>query len=177
MKPRNPVGGLALLTPLCLAFVPAIRAAPNTSSGAGPCPNPILYCTSNPTSGGCIQKMSFTGTPSLSSPLGFVVTCTNVETGKFGVQLFGTTGESATPFSNGVLCVNPPLYRLKIKNAGGMGSCGGSLAYTLADVLANPTGGPLVIVGQKVNQQGWVRDPASLVLTAVTDGLEYIACP
>ncbi len=173
--------GLGLLSAFSLcAAAPWQTLAPlggTHGSPPGPCPAPTTYCTANATSAGCVMKMSSTGVPSLASPLAFQVVCNNVQAGEFGVQMFGTTGDSTTPFSNGLLCVNPPLHRLKIKNAGGALACDGVLGYSLADVLANATGGPLVVVGQKINQQTWIRDPGSLVLTAVSDGIEYIACP
>ena len=135
------------------------------------------YCSASPSSSGCFPLMSTSGFPTLSNPTGFQISCANLEVAVNGIQFFGTTGPLLAPFSNGTLCVNPPLYRLGIKNTGGASVCSGTFTYDLQDVLNQPSGGPLVIAGQEVHQQSWIRDPASTFTTAVSDAARYTVCP
>ncbi len=100
-----------------------------------------------------------------------------LEANQNGLLFFGTTGQDNVPFSGGTLCVLAPHYRLLVKNSRGSGACTGSLLYTLAEYLAEPIGGPLVIVGQVVNSQLWFRDPSAAQAAGLANGLEFHACP
>ncbi len=141
------------------------------------CPQPSVYCAALISSSGCLPSMSASGTASLASPAGFTVSGNNIETTQNGLLFFGTTGQNNVPFFGGTLCVAPTLYRLGIKNSGGGASCTGSMSYTLAEFLAEPSGGPLLVAGQVVNCQIWYRDPPAPQTVGLTDGLEFTVCP
>jgi hypothetical protein len=154
-------------------FVTVNSSGPGTSG----CASPSVYCTSKVSSSGCVPVIASSGQPSLSNPGGFTVSANGLEINQNGIQFFGTSGPDTLPFQDGTLCVLSPLYRLAIKNSGGAASCSGSFSYTLADLLAHPSGGPLVVAGQQINQQGWFRDPPAASTTGLTNGLQYVVCP
>ncbi len=138
---------------------------------------PVIYCTAKLSTSGCQPLITGVGRASLSSPASFAVTSSQLEANRFGLQFFGTTGPADFLFDDGTLCVNPPLHRLVPKNSGGVASCSGVMTYTLAEVLAQPSGGALVVLGQQVNQQGWFRDPPALTGTGLTNALQYMVVP
>jgi hypothetical protein len=148
-----------------------ILLVPNT------CPNPSVYCTPKVTSSGCVPSMSSSGVPSLSAPGSFTATASALEPGQNGIMFFGTTGPASSPFQDGTLCVNSSLYRLNIKNSGGAASCTGSFSYSLAEMLAQPQGGPLLVANQVVNVQAWFRDPPAASTTGLSNGLQFTVCP
>jgi hypothetical protein len=143
----------------------------------GTCTPPVSYCTALISSSGCSPAMLASGVPSLANPAGFSAAGTNLEVGQNGLMFFGTTGQNNSPFFGGTLCANPPLYRLLVANTGGSGACTGSLSYTLADFLAHPVGGPLIVSGQVVDCQVWTRDPPAATTVSLSDGLEFVTCP
>jgi hypothetical protein len=135
------------------------------------------YCTSKLTSGACLPLITSSGVPSLANPAGFTVTAFGLEDNQNGLQFFGLTGPAYASFFGHILCVNAPLYRLDVKSTAGHGACTGSLSYTLAEVLAQPAGGPLVTAGQFVYQQAWFRDPPAASSFGTSNGLSYGVCP
>ncbi len=135
------------------------------------------YCVSLISSSGCTPSISSTGAPSLANPTGFSVTGSNLEDNKNGIIFFGTTGQNSAPFFGGTLCVAPTLYRLPVQGSGGVGTCTGSISNTLADYLAHPSGGSLVIANQVVNSQVWFRDPFAAQTVGLTNGHEFTVCP
>jgi hypothetical protein len=145
--------------------------------GVIPCLPATTYCTNLISSSGCSPAIGASGTPSASNPTGFTVTATNLEVGQNGLMFFGTTGPNNAPFFGGTLCVNPSLYRLTVANAGGGAACTGSLSNTLSDMIAHPTGGPLVVPGTTVNAQVWTRDPPAATTVSLTNGVEFLVCP
>ncbi len=149
----------------------------NGDNGVSTCPAATTYCTALISSNGCNPTMGSTGVASLANPAGFSATGSNIETAQNGLLFFGTTGQNNAPFFGGTLCVTPTLYRLPIKNSGGAGTCSGSMSYTLAEFLAEPSGGPLLIAGQVANAQIWFRDPPAAQTVGLTNGLEFTVCP
>ena len=136
------------------------------------------YCTAKASSNGCVPSMSSSGIPSLSSPSSFLATASQVDGTQVGLMYFGTTGQNNAPFLGGVLCVKAPLYRLKIKTAGGTsGQCNGTFNYALGDMLLHPSGGSLVVAGQVVTVQLWYRDPPSASTVGLSNGLQFVVCP
>ncbi len=135
------------------------------------------YCVSLISSSGCTPSIGSAGTPSLANPSGFTVTGSNLEATQNGLLFYGVSGQNNVPFFGGTLCVAPTLYRLTVKNSGGAGSCTGSMGYTLAEYLAEPTGGPLLIAGQVVDSQIWFRDPIAAQTVGLTNGHEFTVCP
>lgn len=134
------------------------------------------YCTALTSSSGCVASMGSSGTPSLSNPGAFSVTAANMEAAKPGLLFFGTTGQNSAPFFGGTLCVAAPIYRLGVKNLGGVAACSGTVSYTLNDFLASP-GGSFVVAGALVRSQVWYRDPPAAQTVGLSGGLEFLVCP
>lgn len=145
--------------------------------GVSTCPASFGYCTNLISSSGCSPAIGSSGVASLTNPGGFTVTCSALEDNKNGLIFFGTTGTNSAPFFGGTLCVAPTLYRLPVQGSGGAATCSGTMSNTLADYLAHPSGGSLVIAGAVVNSQGWFRDPAAAFTVGLTGGLEFTVCP
>jgi hypothetical protein len=135
------------------------------------------YCTSKVSSNFCTPVIGASGPASMSSPNGFVITTSQLESQANGLTYFGLTGPNNVPFQGGVLCVMGPVYRLPVQFSGGGGVCQGSISYTLADVLAQPAGGPLVSPGSVLNMQTWFRDPPAASGTGLSNGLQVLVCP
>jgi hypothetical protein len=124
------------------------------------CEAPTVYCTSKVTSSGCVPQIAASGAPSLSAPAGFTVTAGQLEAQQNGIQFFGQT-----------------IHRLPVKSSGGGTGCSGSLAYSLAELLAHPSGGPRLVLGQSVHQQCWFRDPPAASTTGLSNAITYTLCP
>ncbi len=135
----------------------------------------LTYCTAKTSSIGCIPAINGLGTPSLAAPGSFFAQVTLADGMQNGLMYFGVQGQASAPFFGGTLCVGGTLYRLGVKNSGGtMGTCSGSFSTSLSGMLAEPSGGPLLVVGQTVNAQQWYRDPPSVGLS---NGLQFVICP
>ncbi len=136
------------------------------------------YCTPKVSSLGCVPSMASLGAPSLVTASAFLVIASQVNGGQNGVVFFGTTGQNNAPFFGGTLCVGVPLYRLNVKNTSGtQGTCAGLTAYSLAEFVAHPSGGALMVSGQTVNAQLWFRDPPDPQTVGLSNGLQFTICP
>ena len=141
---------------------------------------PATYCAGMVSSSGCTPTIgAIGGVPSLSSPTTFFVSASGLETQKFGLVFYGTTGPDNAPFFGGTLCVQGPLYRMDVQNSsgGGFEVCTGTISQSLSDLLTHPIGGPLLVLGQQVNAQIWTRDPAGATGVNLTNGLMFTICP
>ncbi len=148
--------------------------------------DPLTYCTSSLTSGGCKPRMGSSGLPRVSQNAGFVVSCTQAPNNKLGLFFYGFGGRQAVPFGAGTFCMLTPVQRTPIMNSGGnptsVNDCSGSYsldfnAYAKGLLgVAAPT--ELSTVGQRVNVQCWGRDPqGALATTFLSDALEYVVGP
>ncbi len=143
----------------------------------GSCTSGSVYCSSLVSSSGCVPRMLASGAPQLSKPADFSVAGVQLEADKNGLVFFGAAGPANTAFFGGTLCVNPPLYRLPVKNSAGIGACSGSVSYTLVDYLAHPSGGSFVFVGKQLHSQAWFRDPQAAQTVGLSNGYEFTTCP
>lgn len=134
------------------------------------------YCTAKLSSNLCLPAIGATGGPSIANAANFHVVTTGMEAGITGLDFFGTTGQAATPFQGGVLCIASPVNRLPGKNTGGAGSCTGTLDYTLADVIVHPAGGT-VVPGATLNVQSWSRDLGDPFGSSLSNAIEVVVCP
>ena len=118
-----------------------------------------------------------TANPTFSGGQGScLVIATNVLNNQNGIFFYGLS-PTQVPFQGGFLCVQAPVYRLPLKSTGGAGLCTGQLAYTLADLLAHPSGGPLVSAGAVVTMQSWFRDPPASFGSGLSNGIQFVVCP
>ena len=139
------------------------------------------YCTAGTSAAGCQSSLAASGTPSASSPSGFVVIATGVEGQKDGLLFFGKIGRQANNWgtSNSFQCVVPPVRRGGLlAGTGTAGQCNGLIAQDLnARWQAKPNHNPGA--GATVQVQFWYRDPASTSnqSTTFSDALEFPVCP
>lgn len=141
----------------------------------GQCQPGKTYCTSLPTSGGCLPTMDSDGVASLAKPGAFVIRAEALQPGQLGLAFFGTTGPASLPFLGGTMCVGSPIYRLGAAATGGSTACSGTLAYPLSALLAHPAGS-LLTPGTAVHCQAWFRDPPSAFQVGLTNGLTFTVC-
>jgi hypothetical protein len=147
--------------------------------------SPLLYCTAKVNSLGCAPAIASTGTPSATAGSGFVVRGTNVINNKSGLLFYGSTGQTATPFQNGTLCVKSPIKRTPAVGSGGNpppNDCSGVYAIDMNTFAVGGLGGAplpaLTVPGTVVDCQWWGRDPgfAAPNNTTLTNGLQYVVC-
>ena len=138
---------------------------------------PSTYCTPKTSSAGCITTIVASSTKAPTSGSGdFTIDATNVQEGMNGLLFTSLSGAAALPFNGGTLCMNPPLKRGPIMNAGGSmpGGCAGSFTTTVNDGLMIPMGldaGP----GGQAHYQYFYRDPqngAGNFGSALSDAIE-----
>jgi hypothetical protein len=136
----------------------------------------VTYCTAMTSASGCVATLSATGAARLSLATPFVLTATDVDGARSGSFFYGASGRNTSPFGAGVLCVRQPIRRLGIAASGGTaGACDGVLtrdwsAFVAGDALA--LGQPF-FAGQRLQAQGWIRDPLQQGGVALTGGLEF----
>ncbi len=142
------------------------------------CSTGASYCTWKISSSLCAPSMNSNGgLPTLANPAGFSVITTQMEAQQNGLSFFGTTGQNNVAFNGGTLCVSGTLHRMPIKNSGGAAACSGSISYTLTEMLANGTGGGLLLAGTTVDVQTWFRDPPATFTVGLSNGYEFTVCP
>lgn len=148
--------------------------------------DPLTYCTSSITSGGCEPRMSSTGLPRATQNLGFVVSCDDVPNNKLGLFFYGFDGRQAVPFGAGTFCMLTPVQRTPVMNSGGnpgsVNDCSGSYSLDFnayaKGLLGVAAPSELTTVGQRVNVQAWGRDPqGALDTTFLSNALEYVVGP
>jgi len=123
--------------------------------------SPASYCTAKTNSQGCVPAMSWSGIPSVSAPLPFVLGASGVLNQRNGLLFYGLAPSNA-PHLGGWLCVEPPLRRTALQNSHGTvgpDDCSGQFAL---DFNARIQSGvdPSLTVGAEVFAQYWSRDPA-----------------
>lgn len=143
----------------------------SSSCSRGGCTD--TYCTSaqNPSSSGCVASIFALKCQPESGAGDFTVQVSGTEAFTMGMIFYGLQGRTASPFSSGQLCVQPPLKRTQVRGTSGtVGQpCTGSLELTIND----PAGLDFP-AGTVVNFQGWTRDPAATPAHDVSDALEVV---
>jgi hypothetical protein len=143
----------------------------------GECGTSSIYCTASSTSiPGCQAQIGFSGSPSVSKPLSFRISSSNIPGGNTGLCFFGDNGPASTPFGTlgGQVCVQGPLFRTAPKSGGGFtGECDGSFAFTLQDLI---DASPIIVPGAVIHAEIWARDYASPDGFLLSNGLELTVC-
>ena len=137
---------------------------------------PATYCTGKLNSEGCVPFVGSNGTPSLTDPLPFEITGTDVVTNKVGVLIWTTVGRAAIPFNGGTLCILPPFRRTPIQFTGGTAPCTGSFAFDFNALIQSGTDA-LLVLGAVIDAQYLYRDPQSSFGLGLTDAIEFGVCP
>lgn len=138
----------------------------------------VPYCSPSTTSvAGCEAVVLTDGSPSLSAPQNFTLSSGAVPGGNLGICFFGDNGSATIPFGSlgGLLCVAPPFYRTGAKPSGGTsGSCDGSYAFTLEELIAVS---PIVVEGALIHAEIWARDPANADGYLLSSATRFQVCP
>ncbi len=145
-----------------------------------PAGGPSVYCTAKVNSQGCTPHIGFSGSPSVSSLVPFLVSASSVLNQKNGLVFYGY-GPDALPFQGGTLCVAPPVTRTSLLSSGGnppRDDCSGAYAFDFnAWIQAGVD--PALVAGAQVHAQYWTRDPLDPTGfgTGLTDALEFTIQP
>lgn len=157
---------------------PVVAVLADTPGGNVICLPPTKFCVAKVTSNLCVPDIQHAaGTASLAAPASFQVQTQQLHSTVTAIDFFGTTGQASVPFQGGSLCIASPVHRLLGKNTGGAGFCGGTIGYTLSEMLAHPAGGPLLVPGAIAVIQTWARDLGDPFGSSLSDGLEFNVCP
>jgi hypothetical protein len=136
---------------------------------------PETFCTAKLNSLGCVPAVAFSGSPSASAPVPFLITASNVINQRPGILFYGQ-GPSSVPFQDGFLCVASPIVRTPLQFSAGSAlpvvDCSGTYTF---DFNAWIQGGndALLVAGQQVAVQYWSRDPDSPSTTGLTDAVGF----
>lgn len=141
------------------------------------CPYPKVYCQASITSvPSCVLELSFAHAPLVGSPADFTIH-SFAPGGVAGFLIVGASGPATVAMGTqgGLLCVQPPFWRTSAKPGRGIqGTCTGQFTFALSDLMA---ASPLVVAGNVLFTQLWVRDLASPDGFSLSDGVELTVCP
>jgi hypothetical protein len=144
------------------------------------CDDPVVYCTAQTNTLGCVPQIGAQGTPSASSTSGFRISVRNVRNQQNGMLLYGTNGRAAIPWLGGTLCVQPPLRRTPLVNSRGSAApasdCSGVLLRDF-NTWTFGAGDPALFPGQHVRAQFYSRDPGAVQNLNLSDAVEFYLEP
>ncbi len=139
-------------------------------------PPPQVYCTAKVNGLGCTPAINWSGTPTLSGADDFRVLASNVLNQRNGLLFMGFA-PAAAPFYGGALCVQPPVVRAGVQNAGGNSGaddCSGQYDTLLSHAWLVARG---LNVGDNAYCQYWTRDPLSPQPIGLTNALSFEVRP
>jgi Matrixin len=146
----------------------------------GTCSEPVVYCTAQTNSLGCLSAISSSGSPSASAGSGFVIEASNLRNVVPGIFFYGKTGPTGMPMLGGFLCASPPLVRTPGQSSGGTLpptlDCTGQLSIDFNAWIAAGSD-PGLVAGQNVFVQAWSRDPAHPSGSNLTNAVGFMVCP
>lgn len=144
------------------------------------CGVPIVYCTAQVNSLGCLSAISSSGLPSASAGSGFVIEAANLRNLVPGIFFYGKSAPAALQMMGGFLCAQSPLVRTPGQSAGGslppVLDCTGQISMDFNTWIASGVD-PALTAGKEVFVQAWSRDPAHASGSNLTDALALIVCP
>lgn len=138
------IPGVAITPPGSLP----LQASPGgLTHGNFPFLEPTDFCVAHEDDIGCLPTMEWSGQPSCSLGAGFVVSCTNVRSQRFGALIYGFDGTTLVPFHGGMLCVRPPLHFTRLLSSGGNANpdCSGVFSLDFNTFIANAIAAPMLL--------------------------------
>jgi hypothetical protein len=140
---------------------------------------PSTYCTGKMNSLGCIPTVTWSGCPSASLAVPFVVEATGVINQKFGILFYGYNPASLA-FQGGTMCVSAPIRRTPVQNSAGspltVNDCSGRFAFDFNEWARNGADANLV-AGIEICAQHWYRDPFIASTTGLSNALHFVLGP
>ncbi len=141
-------------------------------------PLPTSYCTAKTNSLGCTPTITWSGMPSASAGSGFIIGAQQVLPHMSGALHYGTRG-IAIPWNGGLRCTtdgNPGRTWPQTASASGAPPCTGEYAFDFNQFIASGVN-PILIAGQRVFVQYYMRDPASTYGWGLSNGLDFTILP
>jgi hypothetical protein len=140
---------------------------------------PSIYCVAKLDSQGCLPAIAFQGSASLSDPLPFDISVSQVLNNANGLLLYGF-GPDAEPFLGGTLCVSPPVRRTGAQASGGTPppavDCSGTYSFDM-NAHAQQGDDPLLVPGAEVGAQYWYRDSNDPSGSGLSDAVSFVLAP
>ncbi|MCC7013039.1 MAG: hypothetical protein IT454_10795 [Planctomycetes bacterium] len=138
------------------------------------------YCTTKPTSNGCLPLISGAGNASATARHGYTISCSNVRNQATGLLLFGLSGQAALPFGGGTVCVAAPRLRAGVHDSRGSAAplvdCSGawSLDFNKWHAIQPWIPAGATICAQWIGRDPGFAPPANYILS---DALEFSVIP
>ena len=136
---------------------------------------PTTYCIAQPNSAGCSPAILWSGTPSASQPVPFLVRAFQITPQVLGLAFYGYAANQS-PFLGGTLCVAPPIRRTSLQPSGGSTTCSGTFGADF-NVLIQSGADPALVAGATVHAQYWSRDPGTATGSNLSNALRFTICP
>lgn len=140
---------------------------------------PERYCSSKPSSLGCLPTLAASGTCSASAAVPFVITASSVNSGTSGLFLH-SLAPCSFAYAGGRLCGAGPWWRgtLQFSGGGPAADCTGSLTYDF-NAVARSGLDPRLVAGTVVGVQAWFRDAADSTGfgCGLSDALRFLLAP
>lgn len=142
----------------------------------------LTYCTGKLNSQFCLPMPSigWNGWPSLSDPIPFDISASQVINNKNGIFFYGTAGRANIQFHCATLCVKPPLKRTPVQNSAGNPpppDCSGTFSFDFNSWMQGGSD-PNLTPGTQVDGQYWYRDPQEPCSgTGLTNAIEFFVWP
>ena len=140
-------------------------------------PAPTVYCTSKTSSLGCVPSIGASGSASASGAP-FTITCVDTISHRLGLLFYGFAPQGAA-YQGGYLCVQSPVFRTPVIDAGGtpgIDDCSGIYSYDF-DALIQSGANLGLTAGEIVYAQFWARDPGIAFATVRSDALRFGIAP
>lgn len=141
-------------------------------------PLPTSFCTAKTNSLGCTPTITWSGLPSASAGSGFIIGAQQVLPHMSGALRYSSQG-NAQPWQGGLICTaagNPGRTWPQTASASGAPPCTGEYAFDFNQFIASGVN-PILIAGQRVFVQYYMRDPASTYGWGLSNGLDFTILP
>lgn len=137
---------------------------------------PAAYCLGSVSGDGCLGRVAWSGTPSLSGPDDFWISVDDVSAQRLGIFFWGLA-PAAIPFQGGTLCVAPPIQRTPVASTGGQqgpNPCLGMMEHAFPQAALTAAG---FTPGTRGFGQFWIRDPLSSSGSALSNASWWTTAP
>lgn len=134
-----------------------------------------VHCVPEQTAAGCLPRMGFSGTPSVSSAQPFTLSGSAISNRRPASLTFTIAGPQFLPYPGGIRCTAAPRELVARQFSGGSTSgrdCTGALSFDF-NALIQGGAAPQLAAGVTVNAQWTFRDPQGPSAIASTEAVEF----